>query len=84
MYSTRRASAVPLSIRLPEDLEARLTKLANRTGRSKSYYVTEAIREHLTDLEDIYTAERRLSDIRAGRIETVPLEEVMTKHGLAG
>lgn len=74
---------MPLSIRLPEDLEARLTRLAKRTGRSKSYYVTEAIREHLADLEDIYIAERRLSEIRAGRVETVPLGEVMAKHGLA-
>ncbi|MGH7102011.1 MAG: type II toxin-antitoxin system RelB family antitoxin [Acetobacteraceae bacterium] len=74
---------MPLSIRLPEDLDARLTKLARRTGRSKTYYVTEAIREHLADLEDIYIAERRLSDIRAGRAETVPLEEVMARHGLA-
>lgn len=73
---------MPLSIRLPEDLEARLTKLARRTGRSKTYYVTEAIREHLADLEDVYVAERRLSDLRAGRSDTVALAELMTKHGL--
>lgn len=74
---------MPLSIRLPEDLEARLTRLARRTGRTKSYYITEAIREHLADLEDIYIAERRLSEIRAGKAETIPLEDVMTKHDVA-
>jgi RHH-type rel operon transcriptional repressor/antitoxin RelB len=29
-----------------------LEKLAKRTGRTKSYYVREAILQHLEDLED--------------------------------
>lgn len=45
---------MPISIRLPEDLEARLDKLATLTGRSKTFYVTEAICEHIDDLEDLY------------------------------
>ena len=40
-----------LAVRLPEEIEARLTALAERTGRSKSFYVREAVREHLDDLE---------------------------------
>jgi len=46
-----------LSIELPEDIEERLQELAQRTGRSEaSYYVLEAVVEHLGDLEDIYIA----------------------------
>lgn len=71
-----------LSIRLPSDVEARLKNLAAKTGRTKSYYITEAICEHLNDLEDLYLAEQRLRDIRAGKTETIPLEEVMKRHGL--
>jgi len=41
-----------LGIRLEPDLEARLRKLAKRTGRSKSYYAREAIRQYLEDRED--------------------------------
>jgi len=41
---------MPLSIRLPADVETRLNSLAALTGRSKTYYVTEAICEHLEDL----------------------------------
>ena len=41
-----------LGIRLEPDLEARLRKLAERTGRSKSYYAREAIRQYLEDRED--------------------------------
>lgn len=71
-----------LAIRLPPDIEERLNALAQATGRSKSFYVREAILEHLDDLEDVYLAEKRLEDIRAGRSQTVPLEEVMKEYGL--
>ncbi len=73
-----------LSIRLPDDVEARLKKLAAQTGRTKSFYITEAICEHLDDLEDLYLAEQRLIDIRSGKTQTVPLEEVMKRYGLEG
>jgi RHH-type transcriptional regulator, rel operon repressor / antitoxin RelB len=71
-----------LAIRLPEKIEKRLDRLAKRTGRTKTYYAREAILKHIEDLEDIYIAEKRLADIRAGRTRTVPLEEVMRQHGL--
>lgn len=73
-----------LSIRLPGDVEDRLNNLAAKTGRTKSYYVTEAICEQLDDLEDLYLAEQRMIDIRAGRTQTVPLEEVMKRYGMEG
>ncbi len=64
------------SLRLPDDIGHRLTKLAERTGRSKTFYILEAIREHLDDLEDIYIAEQRLADIRAGRSHIYTSEDV--------
>lgn len=64
------------SLRLPDDIGHRLTKLAERTGRSKTFYILEAIREYLDDLEDIYIAEQRLADLRAGRSRTYTSEEV--------
>lgn len=71
-----------IAIRLPAEIEARLDALAKATGRSKSFYAREAILEHLDDLEDLYLAEQRLIDIRAGRTQTVPLEEVIKRYGL--
>lgn len=73
-----------LAIRLPEDVEQRLDDLARRTGRSKTFYAREAILEHLEDLEDLYLAEQQLAEIRAGRLKTIPLEEVMSRYGLEG
>jgi RHH-type rel operon transcriptional repressor/antitoxin RelB len=72
-----------ISIRLPSDLETRLQALADLTGRSKTFYVTEAIREHLSDLEDLYIAEQRVIESRAGRSHSYTLEEVERDLGLA-
>ena len=71
-----------LAIRLPEEIEKRLERLAKRTGRTKSYYVREAILAHLENLEDAYIAESRLEEIRSGRGMTIPLETLIEKHGL--
>ncbi len=73
-----------ISVRLPVDVEARLQDLAALTGRSKTYYVTQAILAHLDDLEDLYLAERELEAIRAGHSATTPLADVMKRHGLGG
>ena len=70
------------SIRLPQEVENRLQNLSVKTGRSKSFYVKEAILEHLDDIEDVYLAEKRLEDIRAGRTQTIPLQEVMKRYGM--
>ena len=61
-----------VSIRLPDDVSTRLQDLAQRTGRSKTFYMVEAIREHLDDLEDVYLAEQRLSDHRVGKSQALP------------
>ena len=72
-----------LAIRLPAEVENRLEALAQATGRTKTFYAREAILEHLDDLEDLYLAEQRLIDIRAGRSRTYTLEEVERDLGLA-
>lgn len=71
-----------VTLRLPDDIVRRLHQLAERTGCSRTLYMIEAIREHLDDLEDVYLAERRLTDLRAGKSTTVPLHEVMKRNGL--
>lgn len=71
-----------LAIRLPAEVEARLEALAKATGRTKTFYAREAILEHLDDLEDLYLAEQRLMDVRAGRSQPVALDDAMKRHGL--
>ncbi|MCY4511237.1 MAG: TraY domain-containing protein [Acidobacteria bacterium] len=71
-----------VSLRLPDDVSRRLQQLADRTGRSKTFYMIEAIQEHLDDLEDLYIAEQRLLDLRAGKSRALPLDEVMKQYGM--
>jgi len=71
-----------LAIRLPSEIENRLDALAQATGRSKTFYAREAILEHLDNLEDLYLAEQRLIEIRAGRSQAVSLEEVLKNYGM--
>ena len=71
-----------LAIRLPRSIEKRLEKLARRTGRTKTYYVREAILEHLEELEDLYLADRALERIRRGAEKTIPLKDALKRHGL--
>ena len=69
------------SIRLPEELDARLEKLAAKTGRTKSFYIKEAIEEHIADLEDFFLAERRMRTYDPE--ENATLDEMMQRHDVA-
>jgi RHH-type rel operon transcriptional repressor/antitoxin RelB len=55
-----------IAIRVPKDIEDRLDRLAERTGRTKTWYVREAILEYLDDMEALYLAEGEFEDIKAG------------------
>jgi RHH-type rel operon transcriptional repressor/antitoxin RelB len=72
-----------LAIRLPQSIEKRLERLARRTGRTKTFYVREAILEHLEDLEDLYLAEGALERVRSGEERTIPLRDALKRHGLS-
>jgi len=72
-----------LTVRLPEDLEKRLNALASATKRPKSYYVREALKKTLDDLEDAYIAEAALERfIKSGK-PSKPIDQVERDLGLA-
>lgn len=70
------------AIRLPDETYERLQTLAQRTGRTATYYIREAIEQHLDDLEDVYLAERALERLKRGETKTYTLEEVSRELGL--
>ena len=67
---------MPTSVRLDPETEARLDQLARQTGRTRAFYIREAIETSLSRLEWEYSLMQRVSDVRAGRTETYTLEEV--------
>lgn len=64
------------SVKLPDDIEKRLEVLAYETGRTKTYYIKEALLAHLEDMEDRYLALQRLEQPKP------PLSMKEAKHAL--
>jgi RHH-type rel operon transcriptional repressor/antitoxin RelB len=73
---------MPTSIRLDKDTEERLARLAHNTGRSRAFYLREAIETSLPRLEWEYDLLQRVHDVRSGKAETDSLEEVRASLGL--
>ena len=69
-----------LAVRLDEATEERLRVLAERTGRTKTFYARAAIEAYLDDLEDVYLAEERLRHFREG--DTILLSTLKAELGL--
>lgn len=70
------------AIRLPDETYARLQALAARTGRTVTFYIREAVEEHLRDLEDLYAAERALIEHRRSGERALSLDELDAELGL--
>ena len=69
-----------LGVRLEPELEEKLDSLAKETGRSKSYYAREAIRQYLEDREDYLKGIAALER----RERTISLDELQRRLGLEG
>ena len=80
MVKTRKMPIV--SLKLPAELYERLNRLAEETGRTRSFYIRQLIEKHLDELEDIYLAEETLERVRAGEEKLYTLDEAETEFGL--
>ena len=69
-----------LTVRLSPRVQARLNRLARRTGRPKAFYAKKAITEFLDEQEDYLIALARLED----NLPPIPLSEVVKRLGLDG
>jgi RHH-type transcriptional regulator, rel operon repressor / antitoxin RelB len=69
-------SPMPTSIRLPEETERRLEQLAEKTGRTKAFYIREMIVNHLDEIEDYYLAADVVERMRKGLERTFRAREV--------
>ncbi len=82
MYYISTGKQALLTIRLSEPIEERLARLAKETGRSKSFYVKEALKNYLEDLEDIYLSDQVIERIRKGEEDVVSSDEMEKILGL--
>jgi len=68
-----------LSVRLSENVEHRLSELAQKTKRSKSYYIEHALEIFLDEREDYLLALTRLEE----KGPNISLEEAKKQLGFA-
>lgn len=81
-YMYRRRVAMALSIRLTPEEEQRLEALAVRTGRSKTFYVREAIHQHLEELEERFWADDVVTAWESSDKKTRPADELWAELGV--
>ncbi|MBF0635492.1 MAG: ribbon-helix-helix protein, CopG family [Nitrospinae bacterium] len=67
-----------ITLKIPKDAEDKLVKLANKTGKSKSYYARRALLDFLQDKEDYDIAMAR---VKKGR-PTISIDEAEKRLGL--
>jgi RHH-type rel operon transcriptional repressor/antitoxin RelB len=77
-----KGSEMATSIRLDPEIEQRLNFLANRTGRTKAYYLREIIEQGLEDAEDYYLATEVLERVRKGHEPVHTAAQVRNDLGL--
>jgi RHH-type transcriptional regulator, rel operon repressor / antitoxin RelB len=72
-------------VRIPKALDERLSRIAARTGRAKTYYARKALERYLEDMEDHLLAAAALEEMKAkGKSKGKKLDAVARKLGLAG
>ena len=67
-------------VRIPVALDERLTRLAQRTGRSKTYYARKALETFIEDTEDYLLAAASYESSK----KAISLEALRKKYKLQG
>lgn len=76
-------SVTATSVRLSGETAEKLERLAEETGRSKSFYLRQAIEDSIDRLAYEYGILADLEDVRRGRLQTISLDEVEASIDLA-
>lgn len=73
---------MPMSIRFSPEEEARLEALSTRTGRSKSFYVRQAVHTYLDEIEQAYWHDEAVRKWEQAGKPSRPAEELWEELGL--
>lgn len=76
-------ATVVVAFRMPENLKTRYDCLAESTGRTKTFYMNEALASEIDRLEYEYGLMKKVEDFSAGGLEAIMLDELEDSLGLA-
>lgn len=65
-----------IAFRVPEDQAVRLEALARRTGRTKAFYLRQAVDAYLDDLEERFWADAVIEEYEATGKQSRPATEL--------
>lgn len=69
-----------LTVRLPEEMDKQLSQLAQRTHRTKSYYIKLAVAEFLEDHADYQKALEISERVAKGEEKTISYAEALKQY----
>ena len=73
---------MPTTVRLKGDIEARIKRLAEQTGRPQSFYINQMIEREIDRIEWEYSILRDVEAHRAGDLETTSHDALKADLGL--
>lgn len=73
---------MPTTVRLKDDLQARIKRLADDTGRPQSFYINQMIEREIDQIEFEYSILQDVQAHRAGRLETISIDQLKSDLGL--
>ena len=68
-----------MNLQLSKRTEARLDRLARRTGIAKADHVRQAILRLLDEVEEMHEAEKVLARVRSGKEKTYSFDDVVKR-----
>jgi RHH-type rel operon transcriptional repressor/antitoxin RelB len=63
-------------MKISEELDQRLSDLAQKTGKNKTDYASEALAEYIGELEDIYLAQAAYDEFCKSGEKAISLEDI--------
>jgi RHH-type rel operon transcriptional repressor/antitoxin RelB len=82
MYNVHLGGIKMLAVRLDAEMEQELDRLAKETGRTKTFYVKEALTNYLADIKDYYDAQDVLNNVKLGKEKVHSSADVRSSLGL--
>ncbi len=67
---------MPTSVRLSEDIEDKLDRIAKETGRSKAFYLRKIIETNIDEILDCYRVDRAIKDVKSGKVKAFSQDEI--------
>lgn len=70
-----------INIRMDESLLSDLDQYAQELDRSRTYLIEKAVSAYFDTLDEIIS-DKRIDDIKSGKSEIIPLDEVLRRAGI--